>query len=157
MKTFGFCHSFYLGLSEKKNTGTKHLNKKQICCNFIYLLWSLEQMASYTCSEEEKQQIIQNKALAILSATWLYWIKNKTATDFNSVCYKKRDNYIQNQTISNKIYFFSYIQSQNTNLYVQGPINNRKAGKLYLCLNNPDSWKIQQILRAITAGKVYKL
>ena len=106
MKTFGFCHSFYLGLSEKKNTGTKHLNKKQICCNFIYLLWSLEQMASYTCSEEEKQQIIQNKALAILSATWLYWIKNKTATDFNSVCYKKRDNYIQNQTISNKIYFF---------------------------------------------------
>ena len=53
--------------------------------------------------------------------------------------------------------FFSYIQSQNTNLYVQGPINNRKAGKLYLCLNNPDYWKIQQILRAITAGKVYKL
>ena len=69
-------------------------------------------MAYYTCSEQEKQQIIQNKALAILATTWLYWTENKTATYFNSVCYKKRDNYIQNQTISNKIYFFLYTKPE---------------------------------------------
>ena len=39
-------------------------------------------------------------------------------------------------------YVFSYIQHQNTNLYVQRRINNRTAGKLDWCPNNPDSWKI---------------
>ena len=108
------------------------------------------------CSGEEKQQIIQNKTLTILSTTWLYWIKNKTATDFNSLYYTKQDNYIQNQTISNKICFFLYT-NQSTNLYVQRPMNNRRRGKLYWCLYNPDSWKIEQILRATIVGKIYGL
>ena len=54
-------------------------------------------------------------------------------------------------------YIFSYTQDQNTNLYVQRPINNRKAGKLYWCLNNPDSWKVQQILSATIVGKISEL
>ena len=49
------------------------------------------------------------------------------------------------------------MQGQNTNLYVQIPINNRKTGKLYWCLNNTDSWKIQQILRATIVGKISEL
>ena len=46
-----FCHNFCLELSEKwkkqiKRTGTKHLNTKQICWNFGYLICSLEEMTS---------------------------------------------------------------------------------------------------------------
>ena len=34
----------------------------------------------------------------------------------------------------------------DTNLYIQRPMNNAKPGKLYWFMNNPDFWKIQQIL-----------
>ena len=45
------------------------------------------------------------------------------------------------------------MEDQRTNLYVQIPINNRKAGQLCWCLNNPDSCKIQQMLTAVILGK----
>ena len=69
----------------------------------------------------------------------------------------------QNETTVYKIrpsatkYIFSYIQDQNINLYVQRPMNNRKTGILYQCLNNTDSWKIQQIFRATIVGKIFEL
>ena len=138
----------------------KKAKKGQVLSIWIqnkFALWNKWPLAvTNTCSGEEKQQIIQNKTFIISFTTWLYWIKNKTVADFNFLYYMKRNNYIQNQTISNKIYF-SYMQGQNTNLYVQIPINNRKTGKLYWCLNNTDSWKIQQILRATIVGKISEL
>ena len=54
-------------------------------------------------------------------------------------------------------YIFSFIQDQNANFYVQRPIDNRKTGKLYWCLNNTDSCKIQQILRTTFVGKISAL
>ena len=86
-----------------------------------------------TCSGEEKHQIIQNKTFKFhlqrdstelktkhLQISTLYTTRNETTI------YKIRPSATK--------YIFSYIQDQNTNLYVQRPINNRKVGKLYWCL-----------------------
>ena len=129
-------------------------NKFVVILVIYYFVWNKwPRPVTNACLGEEKQRIIQNKPLTILCTTWLYWIINKTATDFNSLYYMKRDKI----RLSATKYIFSYIQDQNTNLYVQRPINNRKTGKLYWCLNNPDSWKIQQILRARIVGKISEL
>ena len=54
-------------------------------------------------------------------------------------------------------YIFSYIQDQNTNLYVKRHMNKKKTEKLYCCLNNPESWKIQHTLRATIVEKISEL
>ena len=43
-------------------------------------------------------------------------------------------------------------------MYIQRPMNNAKPGKLYWFMNNPDSWKIQQILhrKSLNYKKVSK-
>ena len=138
----------------------KKAKKGQVLSIWIqnkFALWNKWPLAvTNTCSGEEKQQIIQNKTFIISFTTWLYWIKNKTVTDLTLYT-------TWNETTISKIrpsatkYILSYIQGQNTNLYVQIPINNRKTGKLYWFLNNTDSWKIQQILRATIVGKISEL
>ena len=100
-----------------------------------------------TCLVEEKKQMIQNKTYAMSCTRWL-WIKNRTATDFNTLYYTEQNNCTK--SIHRQQNIFSHVQDQTIDLFVQ----KTKRQENYQCLNNPDSWKIQQILTAKVIGKI---
>ena len=108
---------------------------------------------SKICSRKGKQQIIQNETHVQHDSTEL---KTKHLR-ISTFCTKQHETTIYKIRPSATKYIFSYIQNQNINLYVQRPMNNRKTGILYQCLNNADSWKIQQIFRATIVGKIFEL
>ena len=76
--------------------------------------------------------------LTISCTTWLYWIKTKTATDFNSLYYTKRKNYIQ-----------MMMTSRNSNLIYD------KFDLFIYCILKSKCWKISmtsELLISINKG-----
>ena len=117
------------------------------------MLSEIKGLLQWVKSVQGKQQIIQNETHIQHDSTEL-----KTKHLRISTFYTK-----QHETTVYKIrptatkYIFSYVQDQNINLHVQGPMKNRKKGTLYQCLNNADSWKIHQIFGATIVGNVFEL
>ena len=136
--------------TKKGKTGTKYLLQNKfvlILVTYYAFKYKWPRRVTDTCLVEEKKQMIQNKTYAMSCTRWL-WIKNRTATDFNTLYYTEQNNCTK--SIHRQQNIFSHVQDQTIDLFVQ----KTKRQENYQCLNNPDSWKIQQILAAKVIGKI---